>query len=97
MASRTNTDGLIVGEGATRREIAVIRRDGAGPGLFWLGGFNSDMAGTKALALAHAAQDMDADYFDALVDVHSRKRASDEAVEGLASFREKRDPAWYPG
>jgi pimeloyl-ACP methyl ester carboxylesterase len=57
MASRTNTDGLIVGEGATRREIAVIRRDGAGPGLFWLGGFNSDMAGTKALALdAYAAE-----------------------------------------
>jgi methylglutaconyl-CoA hydratase len=55
------------------------------------------MAGTKALALAHAAQDMDADYFEALVDVHARKRASDEAVEGLASFREKRDPAWYPG
>lgn len=55
------------------------------------------MAGTKALALAHAAQVMDADYFDALVDVHSRKRASDEAVEGLASFKEKRDPAWYAG
>lgn len=55
------------------------------------------MAGTKALALAHAAQIMDAGYFDALVGVHSRKRASDEAVEGLASFKEKRDPAWYPG
>ena len=24
---------------------------GAAPGLFWLGGFNSDMKGTKALAL----------------------------------------------
>lgn len=55
------------------------------------------MAGTKALALAHAAQIMDAGYFDALVEEHSRKRASDEAVEGLASFKEKRDPAWYPG
>ena len=26
-------------------------RPGAAPGLFWLGGFNSDMQGTKALAL----------------------------------------------
>jgi pimeloyl-ACP methyl ester carboxylesterase len=37
-------------EGAMRR-IAVRARDGAAPGLFWLGGFNSDMKGTKALAL----------------------------------------------
>jgi pimeloyl-ACP methyl ester carboxylesterase len=33
------------------RRIAVRARDGAAPGLFWLGGFNSDMKGTKALAL----------------------------------------------
>ena len=26
-------------------------RDGAAPGLFWLGGFKSDMQGTKAVAL----------------------------------------------
>jgi len=51
MANRTHADGVIVGEGAAKREIAVIRRGGAAPGLFWLGGFNSDMAGTKALAL----------------------------------------------
>jgi pimeloyl-ACP methyl ester carboxylesterase len=57
MANKTHADGLIVGEGAAEREIAVIRRDGAAPGLFWLGGFNSDMAGTKALALdAYAAE-----------------------------------------
>jgi methylglutaconyl-CoA hydratase len=55
------------------------------------------MALTKAIALAHAAQLMDAAYFDDLVSRHSHKRASDEAVEGLASFKEKRDPAWYPG
>ena len=29
----------------------MLRRDGAGPGLFWLGGFRSDMAGSKAEAL----------------------------------------------
>jgi pimeloyl-ACP methyl ester carboxylesterase len=40
-----------VGEGDGRRRIAVRARAGGGPGLFWLGGFNSDMRGTKALAL----------------------------------------------
>ena len=40
-----------VGEGSGRRRIAVRARAGNGPGLFWLGGFNSDMRGTKALAL----------------------------------------------
>jgi pimeloyl-ACP methyl ester carboxylesterase len=40
-----------VGEGAARRRVAVRARPGNSPGLFWLGGFNSDMAGTKALAL----------------------------------------------
>jgi pimeloyl-ACP methyl ester carboxylesterase len=40
-----------VGEGNTARRIAVRARTGASPGLIWLGGFNSDMTGTKALAL----------------------------------------------
>ena len=40
-----------VGEGDGGRRIAVRARTGAAPGLFWLGGFNSDMKGTKALAL----------------------------------------------
>ena len=39
------------GEGNASRRIAVRARTGAAPGLFWLGGFNSDMQGTKALAL----------------------------------------------
>lgn len=33
------------------RTIAVCVRKGKGPGLFWLGGFKSDMKGTKAAAL----------------------------------------------
>jgi pimeloyl-ACP methyl ester carboxylesterase len=33
------------------RDIAVLRRAGGGPGLFWLGGFKSDMIGSKAGAL----------------------------------------------
>src|SRR5437879_7822792 len=40
-----------VGEGSGHRRIAVRARAGSEPGLFWLGGFNSDMRGTKALAL----------------------------------------------
>ena len=40
-----------VGTGPAARRIAVRIRDGAAPGLFWLGGFKSDMRGTKAEAL----------------------------------------------
>lgn len=48
---------LKIGAGAAARDIAVRIRDGRGPGLFWLGGFKSDMKGTKAEALdAWAAQ-----------------------------------------
>ena len=45
-----------VGSGGAARKIAVLTRVGTSPGLFWLGGFRSDMTGTKAAALdAHAA------------------------------------------
>ena len=40
-----------VGQDSGARRIAVRPRAGGSPGLFWLGGFNSDMMGTKALAL----------------------------------------------
>jgi len=39
-----------VGNGAGQRRIAVRACAGGSPGLFWLGGFHSDMKGTKALA-----------------------------------------------
>ncbi len=43
--------------GGGPREIAVRRRPGGTPGLFWLGGFRSDMEGSKARAVdAHAAE-----------------------------------------
>jgi methylglutaconyl-CoA hydratase len=29
--------------------------------------------------------------------MHAAKRQTDEAMEGLASFAEKREPSWYPG
>jgi pimeloyl-ACP methyl ester carboxylesterase len=40
-----------VGIGPDKRTIAVRSRAGAPPGLLWLGGFKSDMKGTKAGAL----------------------------------------------
>jgi pimeloyl-ACP methyl ester carboxylesterase len=46
---------LVVGNGPDARDIAVRMREGSSPGLFWLGGFRSDMRGTKAEALDHWA------------------------------------------
>lgn len=40
-----------VGMGEATRRIAVLKRDGDSPAAVWLGGFHSDMAGTKAEAL----------------------------------------------
>jgi pimeloyl-ACP methyl ester carboxylesterase len=42
---------LEVGRDSAARSIAVRARPGGAPGLFWLGGFHSDMQGTKAIAL----------------------------------------------
>jgi pimeloyl-ACP methyl ester carboxylesterase len=49
---------LIVGEGSDRRVIAYRTAPGStpnAPGLFWLSGFMSDMASTKATAVAEWA------------------------------------------
>jgi pimeloyl-ACP methyl ester carboxylesterase len=45
-----------VGSGADSRMIAAEVRSGVGPGLLWLGGFKSDMNGTKAIALDNWAE-----------------------------------------
>ena len=50
---------LKVGAGADARDIAVRQREGKSPGLFWLGGFKSDMKGTKAEALDLWAAEQD--------------------------------------
>jgi pimeloyl-ACP methyl ester carboxylesterase len=42
---------ITVGDGDAARVIAVRRRGGKAPGIFWLGGFMSDMQGTKAQTL----------------------------------------------
>jgi pimeloyl-ACP methyl ester carboxylesterase len=47
---------VAVGTGQAARPIAVRQRPGGAPGLFWLGGFKSDMRGTKAQALDAWAQ-----------------------------------------
>lgn len=39
---------VTIGEGAETREVAAVCRLGASPGLFWLGGYNSVMTGSKA-------------------------------------------------
>ena len=43
---------LEVGTGKGARQIAVRHETGESPGLFWLGGYRSDMKGTKAQAIA---------------------------------------------
>src|ERR1041384_7956820 len=48
---------LNFGTGSNERRIAIRRDEGAGPGLFWLGGFKSDTKGTKAAALSDWAQE----------------------------------------
>src|SRR5204863_412025 len=47
---------LNCGTASSERRIAIRRDEGAGPGLFWLGGFKSDMKGTKAEALSEWAR-----------------------------------------
>jgi pimeloyl-ACP methyl ester carboxylesterase len=47
---------LKLGTPSAERSIAIRTDAGDGPGLFWLGGFKSDMKGTKAAALSQWAQ-----------------------------------------
>jgi len=52
------------------------------------------IAETKALARELAGVPVDAATFERLVESHAAKRQSAEAVEGLASFAEKRPARW---
>ncbi len=49
---------LIIGKGKQQRKISILHRAGKKLGLFWLGGFKSDMMGTKALALDELGQEL---------------------------------------
>ncbi len=53
-------------------------------------------AATKLRTLAAARAFVDDGELRDLIDEHARTRQQPEAAEGLASFREKRKPAWYP-
>ena len=46
-----NGNSVAAGAGEASRHIAVERRAGGAPGLFWVGGYRSNMNGTKALAV----------------------------------------------
>ncbi len=52
---------------------------------------------TKLRSLASARAFIDDGELRDLIDEHARARQQPEAAEGLASFREKRKPKWYPG
>lgn len=53
-------------------------------------------ATTKAGVLRQAWSEVHRSHFGAIVAEHAAGRQSAEAAEGLASFHEKRDAAWYP-
>ena len=50
---------------------------------------------SKRLILAHAGLDLSDQQVEALAVQAALKRASAEAAEGFASFRDQRDPNWY--
>lgn len=52
----TQLEKISVGDGDASRMIAVRYRSGNAPGLVWLGGYRSDMLGTKAEALDEWAE-----------------------------------------
>ena len=51
---------------------------------------------TKLRTMSAARSFIDDGELRDLIDEHARTRQQAEATEGLASFREKRKPAWYP-
>lgn len=51
MTSSTASEIIAVGSAPEARSVAVLRRRGGTPGLFWLGGYRSDMRGSKAEAI----------------------------------------------
>lgn len=53
-------------------------------------------AATKRRSLQLAGAGIDAALFEDLVSEHAATRQLAEAAEGLASFKEKRKPSWYP-
>ncbi|HET7911898.1 MAG TPA: alpha/beta hydrolase, partial [Pseudolabrys sp.] len=55
--SEARLTSITVGSTVSGRSIAVRERTGSNPAIFWLGGFKSDMKGTKAEALSAWARE----------------------------------------
>jgi len=53
----TQTDAVLYLDRADGETLALRKVDGTGPTVIWIGGFRSDMEGTKALALDAAAHE----------------------------------------
>jgi len=60
-----------------------------------LQGAPAAIAASKRLVLAHAGLELSEQDVEALAVQAALTRAAPEAAEGLASFRERRRPAWY--
>ncbi len=52
---------------------------------------------TKRIIVESAGLEIDDATAETLAAGHAARRRTDEAAEGMASFREKRPAAWYPG
>ena len=55
------------------------------------------LAASKATTLEAAGLIFSDEELDAMARRHAKRRMSDNAMEGLNSFLEKRKPRWYPG
>jgi methylglutaconyl-CoA hydratase len=57
----------------------------------------SAISETKDFVLNTAAHLIDDQHADTIAAGHALRRQSEDAIEGMASFNEKREASWYPG
>ena len=76
-----------VGKDSAARNIAVRARAGGAPGLFWLGGFNSDMQGIKAIALDGWAADQAAPAFGSIIPATANPAARSSMAPSGAGWK----------
>ncbi|NKB59690.1 MAG: enoyl-CoA hydratase [Alphaproteobacteria bacterium] len=57
----------------------------------------SAIAETKAFILRTAAHNVDDEAAPGIALAHAMRRRTEEGIEGLASFNERREASWYPG
>jgi methylglutaconyl-CoA hydratase len=83
--------------GLVHEVVALAELDAAGTRVIdqLLNNAPEATAQTKSVAIEHAFGNVTAKDYARLVEQHALKRQSDEAREGLTSFREKRAAAWY--